>query len=252
MKKLPVLFLLLALPIFALAQPRPFGPEKTKGPALSAGAGIIWVNSIYKGANDTFFPLPVIIYREGRFSFNGLGASYALSRSEKLDLNAGLGIRFSGFDPDDSDYLEGMRERKRQINLGTGLSYKMGKNSLYLRLSLDLNNSNNGYESELGFGRAFGEKKFVFHPSAKVVYESHGRANLNYGVYRSEARADRPYYRLADAATFGLDANFIMNREKSSAFLRLGWKALNKKIIQSPVVNSAHELSVVTAYTWKF
>ncbi len=240
--------LLIGCPLFGQSQP---GGDRTKT-VYSLGPGIIWQKSIYRGVDDKIIPVPAFSVRSRRFSFNGIGASYQIYSSQKFKYSAGLSVKFSGFNPDDSDYLEGMRKKRFQLNLSNSGEYFLGQFFSGLKVSMDLNDFGRGWEGEVFSGRRFRFGKFMLSARIKAVYESPKMTNVNYGVYENEALLNRPYYKPSQALSSGGDISIIRAYEKSSLFLLFSLKKLDQTIVKSPIVDKSLDISFFSAYTFNF
>lgn len=212
----------------------------------SIGPAILWQNSIYKGMDNIFLPLPFITFSYGdKLNFSGLGGSYKIYSSKKSEYRLNFGIRFSGFDPDKSDYLKGMRKRKTQFNISNSYEHNFDKFFTGIKLSFDINNSNNGYKMEGFLGKKLFYKDSIFNFRIKGIYESSDRANLEYGVYKNEALTERPYYNPGGVISFGTDLFYtkpVGKKNSNFLFLMVSYKKLNDKIIKSPIIDSSNEI----------
>ncbi|NLH39844.1 MAG: MipA/OmpV family protein [Elusimicrobia bacterium] len=222
----------------------------------SIGPAILWQNSIYKGMDNIFLPLPFITFSYGdKLNFSGLGGSYKIYSSKKSEYRLNFGIRFSGFDPDKSDYLKGMRERKTQFNISNSYQYDFSKLFIGAKISFDINNSNNGYETEVFLGKKIFYKGSMFNFRIKGIYESSERANLNYGVYKNEILPERPYYKPDDVMSFGADAFYTKPVGKNNnkfLFFMVSYKRLNDRIVESPIIDSKSEITSFGGMFFKF
>jgi outer membrane scaffolding protein for murein synthesis (MipA/OmpV family) len=230
--------------------------DKSKKFNYSVGPGILWQKSIYKGMDNIFLPFPVIRFSYGeKLVFNGIGGGYKIYSSKKSEYLLGFGIRLSGFDPDKSDYLKGMRERKTELNLSNSYQYNFSNFFTGAKISFDINNSNNGYETEIFLGKKIFYKDSMFNFRIKCIYESSKRADLNYGVYKNEILPERPYYKPGDVISFGADAFYTKSVGKNNnkfLFFMISYKKLNDRIIKSPIIDSKNEIASFGGLLFKF
>lgn len=226
-------------------------PAQDDGKAIySLGPGLAWQKSIYRGMDDRILPIPAFSIRAAKFSFNGISASYQVYSLSYFKYSVGLSFRLSGFNPDDSDYLKGMRERKFQLNFSNSGEYFLGPYYAGLRLSFNINDFSDGTEAEVFAGRRFRFRTFMIGTRLKAVYESPERTMLNYGVYRSEVLPGRSYYRPGAAISPGAEFSIIKNYGRNSLFIFFSLKELNKKIKASPIVDSKHDISLFAGYSF--
>jgi MipA family protein len=213
---------------------------------FTIGAASIWSKSVYKGADDRFLPLPFITYQKGRFSFMGLGLGYKIFLSEKFIVKLNAKTSMGGFNPDKSDFLEGMRKRNWQLSAGPTATWKLGGNSASLRFLTDISNEHNGSEIALSLGRSERYGKWSFKPSINILWQNAKMANYYYGVYPNEATAWRPAYKPSDIFKTGtsLSVNFMANRN-IFWFLNMSYRKLSSQITNSPIINSSYESSFI-------
>jgi outer membrane protein len=257
MKKLCLLLILAITPLICLKAEEVKTKEQyktfnSKKGFFTIGAATIWSKSIYKGADDTFFPMPFITYANKRFSFMGLGMNYKIFLSKKLDISLNARTSIGGFDPDKSDYLQGMRKRSWQLSAGPSAIWKLGKNKTTLSFLTDISNEHNGSEIAFSFGRSEKFGKWVFTPSISALWQNAKMANYYYGVYPNEARAWRPAYKPSDILKVGtsFSVNFMASK-KLFWFLRGSYKKLNSQITNSPIINSSNESTLIFGVSTK-
>lgn len=243
------LYISILFPFLALAVINCHAQDNSKT-LYSLGPGLAWQKSIYRGMNDRILPLPAFSIRTGKFSFNGMSASYQFYSLPYFKYSVGLSARLSGFNPDASDYLKGMRERKFQLNFSNSGEYFSGPYSAGLRLSFDINDFNDGIEGEAFAGGRFRFKKVMIGARLKAVYESPERTMLNYGVYRSEVLPARPYYRPGAAISPAAEFSIMKNYGRNLFFIFFSLKELNKKIKASPIVDSKQDMSLFAGYSF--
>jgi outer membrane scaffolding protein for murein synthesis (MipA/OmpV family) len=250
-RKKILIFIILLIPI-ALSSDE----NKSKKFNYSVGPGILWQKSIYKGMDNIFLPFPVIRFSYGeKFIFNGLGGAYKFYSSRKSEYLLGFGIRFSGFDPDKSDYLKGMRKRKTQLNISNSYEHNFDNFFTGAKISFDINNYDNGYETELFLGKKFFYRNSIISLRVKGIYESSKRANLNYGVYKNEVLTGRPYYRPGDVISLGMDTFYtrpIGKKNDKFLFFMVSYKRLNNRIVKSPIIDSKSEIASFGGLLFKF
>lgn len=219
---------------------------------FTIGAASVWSKSVYKGADDRFLPLPFITYQKGRFSFMGLGMSYKIFLSEKFIIKMNANSSIGGFNPDKSDYLQGMRKRTWQLSAGPSAIWKFGKNSASLKFLTDISNEHNGSEIAISLGRSERYGKWGFNPSVNVLWQNAKMANYYYGVYPNEATALRPAYKPSDIFKTGASLGIhFMARQNLFIFLNGSYQKLSSQITNSPIINSSSESAIIFGVSTK-
>jgi len=172
------------------------------GTRWSLGAGVIAAPRPYVGADANIQAIPIVELYSGRWFVQGIRAGYRIVDTESIDFDVRARFRFSGLDPDDSPFLEGMEERRETVEAGFGLDWEFaralgGAFELELRAFADVLGRSDGFESsaDLAWRKVFGPGKVILVPAVGMVYQSSDQVDYYYGVRPEEARPGRPPYR---------------------------------------------------------
>ncbi len=235
-------------------------PAGGGGIRWSLGAGVIVAPRPYVGADAEIQPIPIIEFYSGRWFVQGIRAGYRFVDTRSIDFNVGARIRFSGLDPDDSPFLEGMEERRQTVEAGLGLDWEFaralrGAFELELRAFADVLGRSDGFETsiDLGWRRVFGPGKMILLPAVGMVYQSSDQVDYYYGVRPEEALPGRPAYR--GAAVFNPRASVLFvyrftHRWGLTTLVSVDF--FDDEIESSPIVDQSSELFGLVGLAYSF
>lgn len=247
----PILLgLLLAIP--AVAQP-PGGPQNGPRNGWSLGVAVISSPEPYVGADNDTLVVPALSVTAGRFSFRGIAAAWKLGEWGDLEAEALVRARFSGYDAEDSPFLEGMEDRRKSADLGLELTWERERFGLRLTPAVDVLGRSDGAEVSLEAFVPFRFGPVRLEPRAGLSWESSDLADYYYGVRPEEARPDRPAYGVG--ATLNTTAGLFVfsplgRRLAFQGFLKLD--RLGSEIADSPIVDDATALTAFGAVSYRF
>jgi outer membrane protein len=158
----------------------------------------------------------------GHFYFKGVEAGWSFDEIGGFDISAGLRADFTFWDADDSDYLDGMKDRNATAQAGVSVSHKLpGGFEAGLGFWHDVLDVHGGWDVELALSYPiFISRKLMLEPSLGIDLVSEKKARYYYGVFDDEARADRPAYDPGAGWLAGADLTLrYLRSETSSIFL---------------------------------
>ncbi len=220
---------------------------------ISIGPAVVVTGKPYKGMDATVYPIPFIMYRNGRFFVSGATAGYRMLAGEGWALD-GIGKwRFDGYDPDDSDDLKGMDERRMTADLGGTFSAFGDWGTFKVTALKDALSEYDGEEISVSYSRTLQEDKLGITPFVGLAWLSSNLTDYYYGVRSGEVRAGRPAYNAgADLNWFaGLSASYKLD-EKWSLFAGFTYELLGDEITDSPIVDDDYKISILAGAMYKF
>jgi outer membrane protein len=211
----------------------------------SLGLGVASTPRPYVGAKNAILPIPLVDITYKKLYVQGIQAGYWFVDNKKLDFGVRAGIVFESLDPEDSDFLTGMDERKPSIQGGLVLGWKPGKFRLTTAANTDLLNRSNGQQVSVDFSRMwqFHGRAVGVVPSIGVVWQSSNFINYYYGVTPEEALPDRPVFGGHSAVNFRgsvLGYLFVSHRIRFIAYLEV--QRLDNEIYDSPIVEDRRSI----------
>lgn len=228
--------------------------NKTGETSFSAGPAVVVTGKPYKGMDATVYPIPFIMYRNGRFFVSGATAGYRLLAGDSWAFD-GIGKwRFDGYDPDDSDDLKGMDKRRMTADLGGTFSAFGDWGTFKVTALKDALSEYDGEEISVSYSRTLQEDKLGITPFVGLAWLSGNLTDYYYGVRSDEVRAGRrPAYDAgADLNWFaGLNASYELD-EKWSLFAGFTYELLGGEITDSPIVDDDYTISILAGAMYKF
>jgi len=237
----------LLLPVAVSAQASGDEPDAPVERTLewSLGLGVASTPRPYVGAENAIVPMPLVDITYKKLYVQGIQAGYWFVDNKRLDFGVRAGIVLESLDPDDSDYLAGLEERKPSIQGGLVFAWKPGKFRLTTAANTDLMNRSNGQQVSVDFsrmwqwhGRAIG-----IMPSIGVVWQSSNFINYYYGVTPEEALPGRPPFGGHSAVNFRsslLGYLFVSHRIRFLAYVEV--QRLDNEIYNSPIVEDRRSI----------
>jgi outer membrane protein len=254
------------LTVFAQTDDPPPGATRAGRPAggggarWSLGAGVIVAPRPYVGADAEIQPIPILEFYSGRWFVQGIRAGYRFVDTESIDFDIRARIRFSGLDPDDSPFLDGMEERRETVEVGLGLDWELaralgGAFELELRAFADVLGRSDGFESsiDLGWRRVLGPGKAILLPAVGMVYQSSDQVDYYYGVRPEEALPGRPVYE--GSAVFNPRASVLFVyrfTQRWSLTTLASVDFFDDEIKSSPIIDQSSELFGLIGLAYSF
>ncbi|AUI67288.1 MipA/OmpV family protein [Beggiatoa leptomitoformis] len=244
-------FLLLLNPVYA-ASPTGTG---WKG---SIGLGVLWKAEPYKETDDTVLPIPLINLKYERFYIQGLTTGYKLIDDLQGSVDLIAKPRLEGYDAGDSDYLAGMEDRDKSLDMGLAVNMQFGRIILNTTAVSDVLGKSNGQElsAKIGYNLVFGgvgQSVLRLTPTVGVMWLSADMVDYYYGVRAEEARLDRPSY-VGESSfnlTAGLSANYFF-MANSGITAGINYELLGSEIADSPLLEKDYTVSIFAGYAWRF
>ncbi|WAJ70811.1 MipA/OmpV family protein [Catenovulum adriaticum] len=213
------------------------------------GVGVAVKREIYKGYKQRVVPLPLFGYQGDKLSVYGPFISYKLYQHNQVKVSALVAPRFEGFDESDSDYFEGMEERKFSMDAGLGVDYKPKGWHLSAKLRADVLSRSNGYEANFKVAKSYRYGPISFGPDIGLTYLDSHNVDYYYGVRASEATADRAFYQGQSA--LNKSVGFSASSPMYGGFVRAGinhtW--YDDAITDSPLTERDASLSFMLTYS---
>jgi outer membrane protein len=240
--------------------PTPGGPPGGGGPRWSLGAGMIAAPRPYVGADANIQPIPIIEFYSGRWFVQGIRAGYRFVDTDSLDFDVRVRFKFSGLDPDDSPFLEGMDERRETVEVGLGLDWEFaramgGAFEVELRAFADVLGRSEGFESsiDLAWRKVFGPGKMILVPAVGMVYQSSDQVDYYYGVRPDEARPWRPAYEGSSVFNPRASVLFVYRFTRSWSLTTLASvDFFDDEIESSPIVDQSTETFGLVGLAYSF
>ncbi len=231
-------------PAITLADERddPDGPEDGEGVLLGGdlmmGAGVEFETSPYKDVDDEFNPSLYIRWERGPM-FVEIEDRVRVGYEWRNWTFTAIGqYQDDGYDEDDSDFLDGMDERKSTVAAGLEVEYETPYGEVGVELMADVGGKHKGWEMSLEYGKSFELDRIFIQPFVEVNWQSGKMADYYFGVKDSEVRSWRPAYDVGSVVNceVGFEV-FYMLTENWMLVGRMETEFLDGDIKDSPIVS---------------
>lgn len=208
------------------------------------GAGVGVSNSIYKGAEDKAYPVPLLDINYGNFYIKGITPGYFFFKGEDLSLSVFLDP-IAGFPIKAKDMGNGYTNiDDRDFQAMVGLRADLNTGIAGIRTGASVQFGEHGSEAKISAFRPYSiNDQFSLVPGIHVKGFSGDYADYYFGVTSNEVnRSSRDNltreYKADAAASIGatLTAEYKYN-EKFSLIGILGVEKFSSEITDSPIVN---------------
>jgi outer membrane protein len=227
------------------------------GGQLTIGVGVVAEREIYRDVDSEIEPVPLMRYENGPFelqAYDGIGASFRVFGTEHFAISViGSLDMEEGYDPDDSDFLEGMDKLHTLYGAGVALEAVYNGWEVELDFLQDLSGEHDGQEVELGLGYRWWMLGTEWRPAVNVTWMSEEVVDYFYGVSDREARPNRPAY--SPKSGFEYSAQLVIERPFGENFSLVGMVEIatfDSEIKDSPLVDEDYEIGGAIGVTYTF
>jgi outer membrane protein len=205
----------------------------------TAGAAAIVSRSPYVGDRVKARGVPTLTYLGDRFYLLGITAGYVLTPQKTPRLSAVAQYRFSPYDDNDSEALDGMHAREATMDAGLKAEWRLPRSfDLEARVMADTLARHNGQSAGLQLGRRFTRGAWTCRPSVGIDWLSPNLSRFLYGVGPNEALPGRPVYEPGD--TWRAGTGLMLMRSFTARWmttLMAGVDAYETGFDHSPIVD---------------
>jgi len=212
------------------------------GGELSLGLAMRGEREIFRGVGTEIEPSLFFMYENGRLeilAYDGIDATFRLLGNDWLSLGiSGSLLVEEGYDPDASDFFEGMDEIGTPYNAGLQLEAVWGAWEVNLEVNQDISGEHDGQGIELRLIHTMSFAGFELRPELAFTWMSVDTVNYFYGVSEVEARPGRPAY--SPGSSFEVGAEVMVQRDLGAGFSVLGLvgvSTVDDAIKDSPLVD---------------
>ncbi len=236
---------------FDVALYRPLG----KFGRIGVGVGVIFRSSPYRDYNGAVSQvIPAITYNGDRLQIFGPKIQLGLAGSGKLRLAATGRYRIGVYDEDDSDFLQGMGDRKNTFMAGLAVQAELpGGLDVSASYEHDVLDRIGGGEARFELGKSLQLGVFRFFPAIAFNWTSSELSNHDFGVSDNQATAERPAYYLDDV--YSVEAGlgvFIEITRDWLIIINVATESLSDEVTNSPIVSEDYVVKGFAAINYVF
>jgi outer membrane protein len=217
------------------------------------GVGAINAPEPYVGMSTDRMVIPMAGLDVGRFSFQGVRASFELARHQGFTLEAVAGARFMGYKAEDSLFLEGMQNRDGSVDAGVRASWQHDWVGLDASVVTDVLGRSKGQEAALELFVPVSFWYVRLKPNVGLSWQSARLVDYYYGVRPEEALPDRPSYEPGAALnlTAGLEGIIPLSRNIAIVGL-VKTDFFSNEIKRSPIVEDTYGVTGIVSLGYRF
>ncbi|BCS96287.1 hypothetical protein DSLASN_19190 [Desulfoluna limicola] len=222
---------------------------------LGVGVGVIARSSPYKDYNGGVSQvIPAISYTGSRLQVYGPNIKLGLVGSGKLRLAATGNYRMGVYEEDESDFLEGMGDRKDTFMAGLALQAELpGGVDISALYEHDVLDEIGGGAARLGMSKSFQAGVFRFSPQIGLNWLSSSLSNHDYGVPTENATPERPAYDPGDTVSFeGGLGMFVEITKEWMIIVNTSMEFLDDGVTDSPIVSEDYVIKGFGALNYVF
>lgn len=162
----------------------------------SLGLGLVYAQNIYDGVGNKVQPFPLFNLSYDDFFLQGVTAGYNFYNDPELSFAWVVQPQFGGYNSDDSNDLEGMRDTSYLINTGAQVQYRLLPFSFSLAALHDITgrSAGNSAIAKVAVMVPLEDKQLELIPSISMSWEDSDITNYYYGVSQGESTSSRPAY----------------------------------------------------------
>lgn len=220
----------------------------------AAGFGAGYAPSLYRGSDDDYDFLPLIVYDSRYFYLHGQRGGLKVDQGP---WRAELFVqrRLEGFASDDVPASAvGMAQREFGTDVGFAARLALGEGSVFAEVLRDAESLSKGTEVVLGYRHdRWWRGRLRVRPYAALSWRDSRLNDYYYGVREEEATAERPAYRAGSGvnAELGVQAAYSLG-SGWQVLADVGVTRLANSVRSSPVVERGTVPSASLGLMWSF
>lgn len=220
---------------------------------LHLGVFVDYNTEHYRDEGDNFDILPIVVWDNGTFFVQGTGLGYRFFRGW-VDVAAFAEVDLeSGYDPDDSDFLEGLDDLDTPVNVGFLFEKETEPVDLELSIKADVAGAYDGFVAAFGVGKDIPLTQWlVAEAGAEITYYDGNYNDYFYGVDDEFALADRAAYEADGDFTYELEVGLRgMVFDGLMAFTNAEYTLFGSEVKNSPLVKGDDQFSVGIGFAFE-
>jgi len=225
---------------------------------FTAGLGMLYKDKPYRDydESDKSSAVPIILYEGESFFVRGGSLGWKFIDSNALEFALVGEYLADGYESDDSDYLDGMKDRDPSFGVGAHVIWNPDALGVKLAAVSDVTDNSDGQQVRGEVFYKYRTGNWMLRPSAGIVWQSDDYNDYYYGVRDNEVAGaiGRHAYSADDDINYRLGAVAIY-QQPSSPWMFLGglrYDFLGDEISDSPIVENDDELTAVLGVAYTF
>lgn len=226
--------------------------------AHSAGGGLVWIRSPYKGHDDYILPFPSVQVDTKYFFIKGLSLGLNLYKDDAGEHELTLGVMPGSliFDPDKTDEFRLKFLDKRDISLDAYIQYIRTFNfgSFGAKIYMDVLGNADGFGIDGFYKLPIYINNFTLSPGVGINFTSEERNQYYYGVSLAESKRSGviAYEPEASITPFVFVEASLLTENGLTLFALAKYSFYSDEITDSPMVGEDHGLIVSAGAMYNF
>jgi MipA family protein len=203
----------------------------------------------YKDAKSKTRILPLIIYDDERISFFGAGLDLKLTRQSPISARLRLRYSSDGYKGNDSEYLQGLKERKNSVWIGGASRWRNSIADVNAEILTDTLDNSNGTKGELRIEHRFAVGVMGITPMIAAEWMDASFVDYYFGVTEAESNTSRAHYtgKAAINRKTGIRLDYSAD-VKNSIFVNFGTTYYDDGVTKSPLIGRKSTSSVTFGF----
>jgi outer membrane protein len=223
------------------------------GIPLNLGISVEYSTEHYRDTGSEIEVLPAIFWDNGTFFIEEASLGFRFYRG-LIDAAAFVEVDFgAGYDPDDSDFLDGLDELDTPVNLGVLLEKETDLVDLSFSFKGDVAGAYSGYVAAVGVGKEFPLTDWLAADvGAEVAYYDKNHNDYFYGVDDEFALADRPAYEADGDFNYEFEVGLRSEVfDGLTVFTNAEYTLFGSEVKDSPLTEGNDQLSIGVGFAYK-
>lgn len=241
----------LAAAVPAAAQEAEVPEARTSRWGIGLGAALI--DRPYRDYDQETKALPIVYFENRWTEINAGRFDFKINDSDVLSVRARARYALDGYDPEDSSYLKGMRERDDSVWAGGAVTWNGPFAEFSAEYLVDVMDKSEGARGRVQAERRFGMGRFGLTPRLAAEWVDEKYVAYYYGVRPEEATLARPGY--AGDATVNVEVGLRLDyspAERHTFFLDVAGTQFGDGIKDSPLVEQSRQTRLSAGYLFRF
>jgi outer membrane protein len=225
----------------------------------SAGVATIIPSTPYLGADNAVKVFPIVTYEGEQLTWRGPSLAYKLTGLNRGEPSFSLTLNMAPnqLDTDDSDKLDGIKDRDFSFMAGASYRHPFGFATVTLTAETDVTNKHNGQRAVLSIERPLftdPKRQWMVNLALELEYLTANYGDYYFGVNQQEAN-DSVFteYEAGSILQPGVSlSGFYQVNEKWSVAASARLQSLSNEVKDSPIVDASTSLNGFVGVLYAF
>jgi len=225
---------------------------------ITVGVGPYFQTQPYKDVSNIILPSPVVFFDNGLFyvRWTQIGMYFLGQKNDTFSWGFSLTgqPRPNSYKASDSQYLQGLEDKKSSFEAGLAFSASMDKFYIDSMFVTDILDRYDSWIFKTEIGYQFSLSKFTFYPSIITLYQSSDFNNYYYGISQEESQNSQ-YTAYSTKAGLQLGAQTYIKyplTKNLATLLNMRIDKLSSQAVASPIVVDKYIYSGLLSLIYTF